>query len=156
MAANNSFSKLDGAPFAVKYPQEWANRDRMNYLLAPFPSSVETLAQNNSKFLFWSSFILSSSGELHTPIISEADLQERFKWNGHTTPRCLDKVLVEMERVGQVVKVDEYCSEYCRQDSWISWGVGMLKKPLSWAVGSYISGSNKYTGGYVVKKMAEV
>jgi len=156
MAANNSsFSKLEGAPFAIQYPQEWADKDRMNFLLAPFPSSVERLAHNNSKFLFWSSFILSSSKELQTPVVSEADLQERFKWNGHMTPKCLDVVLAEMDRAGQVVKVSEFCSEY-NKESWFSWGVGMLKKPVTWSVGSYFSGSSKYTGGYVLKKMAEV
>ncbi len=155
MAANSSFSKSEGAPYGVSYPQEWADRDRMNYLLAPFPPSDQALAQNNPKYSFWSSFILSSSKELRTLIITEADLQERFKWNGHKSPKCLDKTLEEMERTGQLAKVDEFCGAG-NQEGWVSWGVGLFKKPVSWAVGSYFSGSSKYTGGYVIKSMAEV
>ena len=154
MEANSSFSKSEGAPFSISYPQEWADRNRMNYLLAPFPPSEERLAENNPKFSFWSSFILLSSRELNTLVITEAALQERLKWNGHTSPKCLGMVLEEMERTGQLVKLADF--HRSSQESWLSWGVGLVKKPVSWAVGSYFSGSTKYTGGYVIKAMSEV
>lgn len=149
--ANSSFS--DEAPFKITYPPEWSDRDRMNYLLAPFPPSTKTLSQDNPKFYFWSSLVLSSSREMHSLVISEKDLQERFQWNGKTCPKCLGMVLEEMERTGHLMKLSDFYN--LDQSSWVWWGVGMLKKPVSWVVKSYLP-AVKYEGEYVIKSLAEV
>lgn len=153
--ADSSFSKIDGhgAPVNISYPHEWSDRDRMTYLLAPFPPSTQTVLRDNSKFSFWSSLVLSSSRELCSPVISEKDLQERFKWNGQNPPKCLGLVLEEMERIGHLVKLSDFYAT--DQSSWMWWSVGVLKKPVSWAMRSYLA-VKKYEGGYIIKPLVEV
>ena len=151
--ANSSFSKSEGAPFNFSYPEEWSDRDRMGYLLAPFPPATKPLPANNPKISFWSSLIMSSSRELQSLVVSEKDLLERFKWNGHTSPKCLDLVLEEMERLGHLMKVSDFSKG---AEGWMWWSVGMLHRPVSWAVKSYLLPVAKYKGDYVIKSLVEV
>ena len=140
-------------PVNISYPQEWSDRDRMNFLLSPFPPSTQNISQDNSKFCFWSSLVLSSSRELCSLVVSEKVLQERFKWNDQHYPMCLGLVLEEMEGIGHLVKLTDFYNT--DQSSWMWWSVGMLKKPVSWAVKSYLP-VTKYKGEYIIKPLAEV
>lgn len=124
----------------------------MSYLLSPFPPSDKPLDLNDPKFTFWSAFILSSSKELRKPTASVRDLQERFRWNGQSSPGCLNPVLEGMERVGAVMKMSDF---YSVEQSWLSWGANVVKKPLVWALKSYLPAS-KYEGDYVVNSVAMV
>lgn len=124
----------------------------MSYLLAPFPPSDKPLDLNDPKSSFWSSLILSSSKELHKPIASVRDLQERFRWNGHTSPGCLNQILEGMERVGEVVKMSDF---YSVEQSWLSWGANVVKKPVVWALKPYLP-AYMYDGDYVINSVATV
>ena len=140
-------------PTNITYPSEWSDRERMSYLLAPFPPSSGTLNLKDPKFTFWSSLILSSSRELHCGVATESDLMERFRWEGTTCPACLSLVLEGMERKGDVTKLEEFFGS--GQGSWLSWGASMMKKSISWALRSYLPGS-KYEGAYVVGCVVKV
>lgn len=96
---------------------------------------------------------MSSSRELRKFIVSARDLQERFKWNGQTSPGCLSVVLESMERTGEVTKLSDFYS--VQQQSWLSWGAGMVKKPVTWALGSYLP-AQEYEGEYVINSIAKV
>lgn len=124
----------------------------MGYLLAPFPPSDKPLDLNDSKFRFWSSLILSSSKELLKPFASVRDLQERFRWNGQSTPGCLNTVLEGMERTGEATKMPDF---YQAEQSWLSWGANVVKKPVAWALKSYLP-TSKYEGDYVINNVARV
>jgi hypothetical protein len=132
----------------ITYPPEWSDKDRMSYLLAPFPPADNLPSLDNPKLSFWSSFVLSSSKELCKFVVSIRDLQERFRWNGKTSPGCLSVVLESMERTGQVTKLTDF---YAVEQSWYSWGVGVVKKGLK----SYFQ-DPKYEGEYVVNCVAKV
>ncbi len=136
----------------ISYPPEWSDKERMSYLLAPFPPSDKPLSLDDPKFSFWSSLILSSSRELRTAIVTNNTLQRRFKWNGTISPGCLDVVLEGMERIGDVKKLSDF---YSSNQSWLSWGVGVVKRPVSWALSAYITDS-KYDGEYVISTIASV
>ena len=124
----------------------------MSYLLAPFPPTDKPLSLDDHKFSFWSSLILSSSKELRRVSVSLRDLQERFRWNGQTSPGCLAVVLENMERTGEVMKVADF---YSVEQSWLSWGVNVVKKPVAWALKSYLPAA-KYEGEYVVNGVIKV
>lgn len=137
----------------VTYPSEWSDKDRMNYLLAPFPPSDKPLLLDDPKLSFWSSFILSSSRKLRKFVVSARDLQERFRWNGQTSPGCLSVVLESMEKTGEITKLAEFYS--VQQRSWLSWGANMVKKPVTWVLGSYLP-AYAYEGEYVLNTIAKV
>lgn len=136
----------------ITYPSEWSNKERMSYLLAPFPPSDKPLPLDDPKLAFWSSLILSSSKELCKVIVSVRDLQERFRWNGETSPGCLSLVLQSMEKTGEVTKLVDF---YSVEQSWLSWGVDIVKKPVTWALKPYLP-AYKYEGEYVVNSVAKV
>lgn len=145
-------SKAERSPYKITYPPEWEDSDRMSYLLAPFPPSDRPLNLDDPKLAFWSSLILSSSRELCKPVASARDLQERFRWNGQTGPGCLAVVLECMERRGDVTKMQDL---YSVKQSWLSWGVDAVKKPMVWALKSYLPAS-KYEGDYIVNCVVKV
>ena len=125
-------------PPKFRYPPEWGDRERMNYLLAPIPPN-KSLSSHDSKITFWASFIKSSSQELKKPVFTERELQARFKWNQFTSPGCLSSVISSMESAGEVIKMTEIRQSVQQNVGWVSWGVGMIKKPMSWALKNYLS-----------------
>ena len=128
-------------PYKFVYPPEWSDRERMHYLLAPFPPN-KTLAVNDTKITFWSTLINSSSQELQRPFFTERELQARFKWNQVTSPSCLPSVISAMERAGEVTKMSDIRHSVQRESTgWVLWGMGMIGKPVSWALKNYLSPS---------------
>lgn len=131
----------------IIYPPEWSDKDRMSYLLAPFPPKDGPLCLDDPKLSFWSSFVLSSSKELRKIVVSVRDLQERFRWNGQTSPGCISEVLGSMEKTGQITKLADF---YTAEQSWLSWGANMVK---TWALPYF---QDKYEGQYVINCVAKV
>jgi hypothetical protein len=121
-----------------RYPPEWEDRERMHYLLAPIPPN-KSLSSHDPKITFWTSLIKSSSQELQRPIFTEKELQARFKWNQFTTPSCLSSVIISMESAGEIMKMAEIHQSIRQDVGWVSWGVGMIKKPVGWALRNYLS-----------------
>ena len=74
------------------------------------------------------------------------------RWNG-TAPGCLGPVLEAMEHSGEVRKMSEWSLEG-GGGGWVSWGIGMLGQPLSWAWNNYVSPKKEvtksYTGEYIL------
>lgn len=142
-------------PPKFSYPPEWEDRERMRYLLAPIPQNKS----QDSKITFWASLIKSSSQELQKPVFTERELQTRFKWNQFTSPSCLSSVISSMERVGEVIKMAEIRQSVQRDVGWVSWSLGMIKKPVSWALTNYVSSSPSSTNldeEYVVTSAIKV
>lgn len=139
-------------PQRITYPPEWCDSDRMSFLLAPFPPSDKPLSLDDPKLSFWSSFILSSSKELHKAMFCVGDLRERFQWKGQTSPSCLPVVLESMEKTGHITKLSAF---YNVQQDWLTWGVNIVKKPITWALNTYLPAS-KYEGEYVISSVAKV
>lgn len=128
----------DFEPPKFRYPPEWEDRERMHYLLAPIPPN-KSLSSHDPKITFWASLIKSSSQELQRPIFTEKELQARFKWNQFTSPSCLSSVISSMESAGEVIKMAEIRQSMQQNVGWVSWGVGIIKKPVSWALRNYLS-----------------
>ena len=145
-------------PPKFKYPPEWEDRERMHYLLAPIPPNKPPTS-HGPKITFWASLIKSSSQELQRPVFTERELQARFKWNDFTSPNCLSSVISSMESTGEIIKMSEIRQSVDQNVGWVSWGVGMIKKPVSWALKSYLSPSastNNIDEEYVVLSAIKV
>lgn len=129
----------------------------MHYLLAPFPPN-KTLTAQEPKITFWSNLIKTSSQELRRPLFTERELQARFKWNEVTSPSCLSHVISSMERIREVTKMSEIRQAVQQERvGWVSWGVGMIGKPVSWAVKNYLSsGAVNVDEEYVVVATVKV
>ena len=74
------------------------------------------------------------------------------RWKG-IAPGCLGPVLEAMEHSGEVRKMSEWSLEG-GGGGWVSWGIGMLGQPLSWAWNNYVSPKKEvtksYTGDYIL------
>ena len=152
MDSPNRFEAGICSPQRVTYPSEWCDSDRMSFLLAPFPPSDKPLSLDDSKLSFWSSFILSSSKELRKAVFCVGDLRERFQWKGQTSPSCLPVVLESMEKTGHITKLSDF---YNAQQDWLTWGANIVKKPISWALSTYLP-APKYEGEYIIGNMVKV
>ena len=132
----------DGSTDRFAHPPEWSDRERMHYLLAPIPPN-KALTVNDSKITFWSNLIKSSSRELRRPVFTERELLTRLKWN-QVSPSCLSFVIESMERAGEITRVSEIRQSVDQGSSavgWLSWGVGVIRKPVSWAMKNYLPSS---------------
>ena len=113
-------------------PEEWSNDDRMYFLMSPYPPG-KVPSSEDAKFKFWSRLIHSSSCELCKITFSLNDVYERFERNS-LRPKCLREVVQLMERQGSVVQLERYEQRVREQsDGLVSWSVGVLARPLSWA-----------------------
>lgn len=67
-------------------------------------------------------------------------------------------MISSMEIVGEVTKMSEI-QQFVQQENvgWVSWGVGMIRKPVSWAVKNYLSsGAVNVDEEYVVVATVKV
>ena len=126
--ASNSVRHLRG----WTRPEEWNNDDRMHFLMSPYPPGKYPSLED-AKFKFWSRLIHSSSCEVCKISFSLSDVSERFERNS-LRPKCLREVVQLMERQGSIVQLERYEQRLREQtDGLVSWGVGVLARPLSWA-----------------------
>ena len=135
------------------HPPEWKDEERMYFLFSPFPPNT-TVPASDPKVEFWSSLVMSSSKELGEPIFTEQVLKDRFKWK-QSTPSCLFSVLQSMETCRLIVRMSEFNKPSPSTNSWLSWGVGIAAKPVSWAMKSYLP-AKKYDGEYVLHSLVKV
>ena len=122
-------------------PEEWNNDDRMHFLMSPYPPGKEPSLED-PKFKFWSGLIHSSCSEMCKITFSLSDVNERFERNS-LRPKCLREVVHLMERQGSLVPLERYEQTLREQtDGLVSWSVGVLARPLSWAW-RYMTNANK-------------
>ena len=149
-------------PYKFVYPPEWSDRERMHYLLAPVPPG-KALTVNDTKITFWSNLVKSSSRELKRPTFTERELRDRFKWNRSTSPSCLSSVIESMERAGEITRMSEIRQSVKQRQQgaggatgWVSWGVGMIARPVNWALKNYLSSGAGVDEEYVVLSTVKV
>ena len=59
-----------------------------------------------------------------------------------------------MERMGEVVRASEFYRP--TEQSWLSWGANVVKRPVVWALKSYLPSSGGYEGEYILNSVAKV
>ena len=135
-------------------PPEWSDEERMSFLLAPFPLNKNP-SPSDSKIIFWSSLIISSSRELKKPLFTERELLSRLKWKQSTSPSCLAVVIKSMEKAETITKLSAFSQAAASGGSWLSWGLGVAVKPVSWALKNYLP-SSQYDGEYIINTLIKV
>ena len=136
---------------AFKYPPEWADEERMYFLIAPFPPNSQ-ISLSNDKIIFWKSLIHSSCRELCQWVFTERELLERFSWRG-LLPKCLSVVISSLEKSGELRRVSEYRTE---EMGWAEWGMKLLYRPVSWAWQKYVSTSGTSDEAYTLVELLKV
>lgn len=112
-------------------PDCWNDQQRLNVLFAPIrPRSVNP-QDWDSKYNFWRGLIFAYCDHCGIYIFKVSDLEEAFKKDGRT-PKCLETVVKEMERVGECVPLSSFLEK--NAENWSTWAANVLiKKPLLWS-----------------------
>lgn len=112
-------------------PECWNDQQRINVLFAPIrPRSVNP-QDWDSKYNFWRVLISDYCDHCGIYIFKVSDLEEAFKKDGRT-PKCLEMVVKEMERIGECVPLSSFLEK--NAENWSAWAANIfIKKPLLWS-----------------------
>ncbi|XP_055334678.1 charged multivesicular body protein 7-like [Paramacrobiotus metropolitanus] len=113
-------------------PEIWKDETRMNVLFTDFRPREVNPAAYDSKMKFWTDVVNRCVEAENLISFTASDVREKLQRKGRR-PQGIAKVLEEMHREKRFVTLDEFFST--AQDSWVSWGFEMAKKPLWWSAG---------------------
>lgn len=112
-------------------PECWNDQQRLNVLFAPIRSRSVNPQDWDSKYNFWKTLICDYCDYCGIYIFKVSDLEEVFKKDGRT-PKCLEMVIKEMEKVGECVPLSCFLEK--NSENWSSWAANIfIKKPLLWS-----------------------
>lgn len=112
-------------------PECWNDQQRLNVLFAPIRSRSVNPQDWDSKYNFWKTLISDYCDYCGIYIFKVSDLEEAFKKDGRT-PKCLEMVVKEMERIGECVPLSCFLEK--NADNWSGWAANVfVKKPLLWS-----------------------
>jgi len=102
------------------YCSEWADEERMGVMFAPMRHKELNPESWNSKILFWSSLISQWCLTKNKCCVSVEILEKAFQREGKS-PHCLQDVLTECVRTGQVVDQGRFVATIAPKDTWGGW-----------------------------------
>ncbi|XP_071487210.1 charged multivesicular body protein 7-like [Diadema antillarum] len=114
-------------------PDCWDDDERMGYLFSGFRANRQVNPRDwDNKLKFWSELVVKVGRIEHQFIFSVDSLLAKFERKG-VLPHCIDGVVKEMHRNGQLIRVDDLKAD----SAWLSWGVNtFIRKPLRWTMTS--------------------
>ncbi|KAG7160794.1 charged multivesicular body protein 7-like [Homarus americanus] len=130
-------------------PPEWNNEERMRVLLGPMPVAQDTVART-ARCTFWSAAIHHWCRMTHKLTFTLLECQNAFR-RGTQTPLSLPDVLLHMNRLGDILPLDQLPAEPT-PESWISWGHRVfVAKPshFAWNQLKQVIGTNNLQGTLV-------
>ncbi|CAK1556056.1 unnamed protein product [Leptosia nina] len=117
-----------------KLPQCWSDDVRMNALFAPFRLKSANPESWDMKMKFWSDIARRWCIHKNDPIISASDIKFAFQRNGRT-PACIDIVVEEMFRSGELCPLSKYQQIlHNGPEGWVLWGAKLAFKPAALAL----------------------
>ncbi|XP_063391061.1 charged multivesicular body protein 7 [Cydia fagiglandana] len=117
-----------------KLPQCWSDDVRMNALFAPFRLKTANPESWDMKMKFWSDLLRQYCRWKKDPVVSAADLKCAFMRKGRT-PACLDIVVEEMFRNGELAPLTKYQQIlHNGPEGWVRWGARLAFKPAALAL----------------------
>ncbi|XP_048003516.1 charged multivesicular body protein 7 [Leguminivora glycinivorella] len=117
-----------------KLPQCWSDDVRMNALFAPFRLKAANPESWDMKMKFWSDLLRQYCRWKKDPVVSAADLKCAFMRKGRT-PACLDIVVEEMFRNGDLAPLTKYQQIlHNGPEGWVRWGARLAFKPAALAL----------------------
>jgi len=102
------------------YCPEWSDDERMSVMFAPMRHKELNPESWNSKMLFWSTLISQWCLTNNKCCVSVEMLEKAFQRDGKS-PHCLQEVLTECIRTGQVVDQGRFVSSIAPRDTWGGW-----------------------------------
>ncbi|XP_075989114.1 charged multivesicular body protein 7-like [Anticarsia gemmatalis] len=115
-------------------PQCWSDDVRMNALFAPFRIKTTNPESWDMKMKFWSDMLRQWCRHRKDPIVSAADAKAAFHRRGRT-PACMDIVVEEMFRNGDLSPISKYQQIlHNGPEGWVKWGARLAFKPAAFAL----------------------
>lgn len=105
----------------------WIDDRRMKVLFSPLRQREVNPENYDSQIRFWREQIRNHCRKTRNPTISLSDLRTAFVRKGQK-PHCLDDVLDDMLKSGDIKPVDEFLQE--SQISWKEWSFHLIQKPF--------------------------
>ena len=130
-------------------PKEWADEERMYFLMSPFPPNSHP-SLSDPKVTFWKSLIYSSCRELCILCFTERQMTERLSWNGLQS-KNLPVVISTLEKAGELQRLSSY-----QLKGWVDWGKETILYSLSWVWNRYIVGEPSREEVYVIVPLLKV
>ncbi|CAH0698435.1 unnamed protein product [Spodoptera exigua] len=125
---------LPGGIPEAELPQCWSDDVRMNALFAPFRIKAANPESWDMKMKFWSDMLRQWCRSRKEPIVSAADAKNAFNRKGRT-PACLDIVVEEMYRNGDLCPLSKYQQIlHNGPEGWVKWGARLAFKPAALAL----------------------
>ncbi|XP_013174496.1 PREDICTED: charged multivesicular body protein 7 isoform X1 [Papilio xuthus] len=122
-----------------KLPECWSDDVRMNALFAPFRIKTANPESWDMKMKFWSEMVRQYCRHRTDPVISAADIKFAFQRKGRT-PACIDIVIEEMYRNGELSPISKYLQIlHNGPEGWAMWGARIAFKPAVLAVSTVLS-----------------
>ncbi|KPJ12757.1 Charged multivesicular body protein 7 [Papilio machaon] len=122
-----------------KLPECWSDDVRMNALFAPFRIKTANPESWDMKMKFWSEMVRQWCRHRTDPVISAADIKFAFQRKGRT-PACIDIVIEEMYRNGELAPISKYLQIlHNGPEGWAMWGARIAFKPAVFAVSTVLS-----------------
>ncbi|KAJ2939498.1 hypothetical protein O0L34_g6326 [Tuta absoluta] len=119
---------------ADKLPQCWSDDVRMNALFAPFRIKSANPESWDMKMKFWSDMLRQWCKYKNDPVVSASDAKFAFIRKGRT-PACLDIVVEEMIRSGELSPISKYTQILQNgPEGWVKWGARLAFKPAAFAL----------------------
>ncbi|XP_072177330.1 charged multivesicular body protein 7-like [Diadema setosum] len=114
-------------------PDCWDDDERMGYLFSGFRANRQVNPRDwDNKLKFWTELVVKVGRTEHQFIFSVDSLLTKFERKG-VLPQCIDGVVKEMHRNGQLIRVDDLKAD----SAWLSWGVNtFIRRPLRWTMTS--------------------
>lgn len=133
-----------------KIPEEWQDAKRAAFLMKEFRPREANPEGYDDKMSFWVRNILRWSSQDNV-VMTPASVREAFVREGIPPDNsCIKHVLNHMMREGKLVKKSLFQQELktrqSSRSSWVSWGVSLATKPLSWGV-SYLTATPELQDG---------
>ena len=100
--------------------EEWEDDERMRVMFAPLRSKELNPESWNSKIQFWETLIKKYCLAHNVCSISMDQLETVFTRDG-TSPHCLEQVVAECVKRGEIIDTARYKQQLVAQGSWSSW-----------------------------------
>lgn len=101
-------------------PPEWSNEERIRTLMGPMPAAQDEVART-ARLTFWTAAIHHWCYFTKKLTFTFQESLSAFR-RGTQQPLCLSDVLLHMNRLGEVVPLDELPLGEQGEESWVGWG----------------------------------
>ncbi|XP_068166755.1 charged multivesicular body protein 7 [Antennarius striatus] len=118
---------------------DWDDDERMDFMFSDFKQNRDVNPTDwDSKMAFWTALVVDSCRQRGSVFVSLRELNGTFR-RKERSPLGLATVLQSMSGCGKIQRVSEFsASADC---GWLSWGVGLLVKPLKWSFSALLGSS---------------